>query len=222
MDNTLSVTDNRTGTFASIPIQDGAVRALDLRQLRPDSDDPGLMMYDPAFHNTASCRSAITYLDGERGVLRYRGYPIEDLAENCSSLEVAYLLLFGELPTEAELYEWTQQVKRHTMIHENIKKFIASFHYDAHPTGILIATVAALSTFYPEARAVRDAPGRKLQIRRLIGKMPTLAAYAYRHSLGLPYVYPDNELDYTANFMNMLAARRSTDIDVDHIQKGAI
>jgi citrate synthase I (hexameric type) len=204
MDNTLSVTDNRTGTFASIPIQDGAVRALDLRQLRPDFDGSGLMTYDPAFLNTASCRSAITYLDGERGVLRYRGYPIEDLAENCSFLEVAYLLLLGELPTEPELHEWTQLVKRHTMVHENIKKFIDGFHYDAHPMGILIATVAALSTFYPEARAVRDAPGRKLQIQRLIGKMPTLAAYAYRHSLGLPYVYPDNELDYTANFMTML------------------
>src|SRR5258707_7141088 len=133
MDNTLSVTDNRTGAFASIPVHDGAVRALDLRQLKPDSNDFGLMTYDPAFLNTASCRSAITYLDGERGVLRYRGYPIEDLAENCSSLEVAYLLLFGELPTEPELYEWTQQVKRHTMIHENIKKFIDGFHYDAQP-----------------------------------------------------------------------------------------
>jgi citrate synthase len=162
------------------------------------------MTYDPAFLNTASCRSAITYLDGERGVLRYRGYPIDDLAENCSFLEVAYLLLQGELPTEPELYEWTQQVRRHTMIHENIKKFIDGFHYDAHPMGILIATVAALSTFYPDSRAVRDVALRNLQILRLIGKMPTLAAYAYRHSLGLPYVYPDNELDYTANFMTML------------------
>ncbi len=204
MDNTLSVTDNRTGGFASIPVHDGAVRALDLRQLKPHSGASGLMTYDPAFLNTASCRSAITYLDGERGVLRYRGYPIEDLAENCSFLEVAYLLLQGELPTEPELHEWTQQVKRHTMIHENIKKFIDGFHYDAHPMGILIATVAALSTFYPDSRAVRDVSLRNLQILRLIGKMPTLAAYAYRHSLGLPYVYPDNELDYTANFMNML------------------
>ena len=204
MSTTLSVTDNRTGAFASIPIHDGAIRALDLRPLKSDSGDFGLMTYDPAFLNTASCRSAITYLDGERGVLRYRGYPIEELAENCSFLEVASLLLSGELPTEAELYEWTQQVKRHTMLHENTKKFIDGFHYDAHPMGILIATVAALSTFYPDAKSVRDAASRKLQILRLIGKMPTVAAYAYRHSLGLPYVYPDNELDYTANFMNML------------------
>jgi citrate synthase len=147
MDNTLSVTDNRTGAFASVPVHDGAVRALDLRQLKQNSGDFGLMTYDPAFLNTASCRSAITYLDGERGVLRYRGYPIEDLAENCSFLEVAYLLLFGELPTEADLFEWTQLVKRHTMIHENIKKFIDGFHYDAHPMGIVIATVAELFTF---------------------------------------------------------------------------
>jgi citrate synthase len=203
MDNTLSVTDNRTGAATSIPIRDGAVRALDFRQFKQDPVDFGLMTYDPAFLNTAACRSAITYLDGERGVLRYRGYPIEDLAENCSFLEVAYLLLYGELPTEARLYEWTHLVKRHTMIHENVKKFMDGFHYDAHPMGILIATIAALSTFYPEAKDVRDGPRRRLQIQRLIGKMPTLAAYAYRHSLGLPYVYPDNELDYTANFMNM-------------------
>ena len=204
MDNSLSVTDNRTGSSASIPVHEGAVRALDLRHLKENADDFGLMTYDPAFLNTASCRSAITYLDGERGILRYRGYPIEDLAENCSFLEVAWLLLNGELPTELELDEWTHLVKRHTMIHENIKKFMDGFHYDAHPMGILIATVAALSTFYPDARAVRDASSRKLQILRLIGKIPTLAAYAYRHSLGLPYGYPDNELDYTANFMNML------------------
>jgi citrate synthase len=162
------------------------------------------MTYDPAFLNTASCRSAITYLDGDRGVLLYRGYPIEDLAENSSFLEVAYLLLVGELPTEARLYEWTYLVKRHTLVHEKIKKFMDGFHYDAHPMGVLIATVAALSTFYPESKAVRDPASRKLQIQRLIGKMPTLAAYAYRQSLGLPYVYPDNDLDYTANFMNML------------------
>jgi citrate synthase len=200
----LTVTDNRTGSVTSIPIHDGAIRANDLRQIRTDSSDFGLMTYDPAFLNTASCRSAVTYLDGDRGVLLYRGYPIEELAERSSFLEVAYLLLVGELPTEARLYEWTYLVKRHTMVHEKIKKFMDGFHYDAHPMSVLIATVAALSTFYPEAKDVRDPEKRKLQIQRLIGKMPTLAAYAYRQSLGLPYVYPDNDLDYTANFMNML------------------
>src|SRR6478672_11399856 len=172
----LTVTDNRTGSVTSIPIHDGAIRANDLRQIRKDSSDFGLMTYDPAFLNTASCRSAVTYLDGDRGVLLYRGYPIEELAERSSFLEVAYLLLVGELPTEARLYEWTYLVKRHTMVHEKIKKFMDGFHYDAHPMGVLIATVAALSTFYPEAKDVRDPEKRKLQIQRLIGKMPTLAA----------------------------------------------
>jgi citrate synthase len=204
---TLTITDNRTGKTYTFPIYNGAIRAIDLRQIKTGPEDFGLLSYDPAFLNTASCQSAITYLDGDRGILRYRGYPIEQLAEKCSFLEVAYLLLNGELPGPDELDEWTADVTRHTMIHENLKKFMEGFHYDAHPMGMLMSTVAALSTFYPEARNIHDPAVRKLQITRLIGKMPTLTAYSYRHSLGLPYVYPDNDLGYTKNFMNMLWRR---------------
>jgi citrate synthase len=204
---TLTITDNRTGKTYTLPIDKDAIRAIDLRQIKTGPEDFGLLSYDPAFLNTASCQSAITYLDGDRGILRYRGYPIEQLAEKCSFLEVAYLLLNGELPGPDELDEWIASVTRHTMIHENLKKFMEGFHYDAHPMGMLMSTVAALSTFYPEARSIHDASARKLQITRLIGKMPTLTAYAYRHSLGLPYVYPDNDLGYTKNFMNMLWRR---------------
>ncbi len=203
-EESLTVTDNRTGKTYTIPVSDGTIRATDLRQIKTAPDDFGLMSYDPAFLNTASCRSAITYLDGDKGILRYRGYPIEQLAERCSFLEVAYLLLNGELPTESELDDWVRQVSAHTMIHENIKKFMDGFHYDAHPMGMLISAVAALSTYYREARNIHEPHIRKLQITRLIGKMPTLAAHSYRHSLGLPYVYPDNELSYTKNFMHML------------------
>ena len=177
---------------------------MDLRQIKEDANDFGLMTYDPAFMNTASCRSSITYIDGDRGILRYRGYHIEELAEKCTFLEVAYLLLNGELPTENELDDWLDLVRHHTMLHETTKKFLEGFRYDAHPMGMLVSTVAALSTVYPEARNVLDAENRRLQIVRLIAKMPTIAAYTYRHSLGLPYVYPDNDLRYTANFMNML------------------
>jgi len=177
---------------------------MDLRQIKTGADDFGVMTYDPAFMNTSSCQSSVTYLDGEKGILRYRGYPIEQLAENCSFLEVAYLLLNGELPTAAELAAWQREVTLHTMVHENIKTFIDGFHYDAHPMGMLMSTVAALSTFYRDARNIHDPGVRKMQILRLIGKMPTLAAYCYRHSLGLPYVYPDNDLSYTENFMAML------------------
>jgi citrate synthase len=204
---TLTVVDNRTNKTYSIPIQDGTIRAMDLRQIRTGADDFGLMTYDPAFMNTASCKSAITYLDGDKGILRYRGYPIEQLAENCTFLEVAYLLLHGELPTADELEAWNCHVLHHTFLHENVKKFIDGFHYDAHPMGILMSTVAALSTFYPEARHTGDARNRRKQAIRLIGKMPTLAAYAYRHRLGLPYVYPDPDLGYTRNYMNMLWRR---------------
>jgi citrate synthase len=204
---TLTITDNRTGKTYTLPIDKDAIRAIDLRQIKTGPDDFGLLSYDPAFLNTASCQSAITYLDGDRGILRYRGYPIEQLAEKCSFLEVAYLLLNGELPGPDELDEWIADVTRHTMIHENLKKFMEGFHYDAHPMGMLMSTVAALSTFYPEARNIHDPAARKLQITRLIGKMPTLTAYSYRHSLGLPYVYPDNDLGYTKNFMNMLWRR---------------
>ena len=204
---TLTITDNRTGKTYTLPIEKNAIRAIDLRQIKTGPEDFGLLSYDPAFLNTASCQSAVTYLDGEREILRYRGYPIEQLAEKCSFLEVAYLLLNGELPGPDELDAWITDVTRHTMIHENLKKFMEGFHYDAHPMGMLMSTVAALSTFYPEAHSIHDAAVRKLQITRLIGKMPTLTAYAYRHSLGLPYVYPDNDLGYTKNFMNMLWRR---------------
>jgi citrate synthase len=202
--DTLTITDNRTNQTYVIPIQHGAIRATDLRQIKTCPDDFGLMSYDPAYMNTAACQSAVTFLDGERGILRYRGYPIEQLAENCTFLEVAYLLLEGELPTMEQLQAWELEIARHTMIHENVKKFMDGFHHDAHPMGILISTVAALSTFYPNSHLVRDPTVRRQQIVRLIGKMPTLAASAYRHRLGLPYVYPDPELSYTQNFMNML------------------
>ncbi len=202
--NTLTITDNRTNTTATVQLHHGALRAMDLRQFKTGPDDFGIMSYDPAFLNTASCQSAITFIDGDKGILRYRGYPVEELAEQCSFLEVAYLLLFGELPTPDQMAEWTDQVMHHTMIHENIKKFMDGFHHDAHPMGMLVSTVAALSTFYPDAHRITDAAVRREHIVRLIAKMPTIAAYAYRHSLGLPYVYPDNELSYTENFMSML------------------
>jgi citrate synthase len=177
---------------------------MDLRQIKSETDDFGLMTYDPAFMNTASCRSAITFIDGDKGILRYRGYPIEQLAEQCTFIEVAYLILFGELPTAAQLKDWVAEITSHTMLHETTKKFLEGFRYDAHPMGMLASTVAALSTVYPESRQVFDPKLRLLQIKRLIGKMPTIAAYTYRHSLGYPYVYPDNDLSYSENFMNML------------------
>ena len=204
MPDLLTITDKRNDKSYDIPLQYGTLRAMDLRQIKTGPDDFGLMTYDPAFMNTASCRSAITFIDGDRGILRYRGYPIEQLAENCTFLEVAYLILFGELPTAAELNAWTASVKSHTMLHETTKKFLEGFRYDAHPMGMFVSTVAALSTVYPDARDVLDPESRKQQTLRLIGKVPTIAAYTYRHSLGLPYVYPDNDLSYTENFMNML------------------
>jgi citrate synthase len=208
MDNqTLTITDNRTQQTYTIPIYRGTIRAMDLRQIKTDPGDFGLMTYDPAFMNTASCQSSVTYLDGDKGVLRYRGYPIEQLAESCTFLEVAYLLLYGELPTTEQLALWDCQVMHHSLIHENVKNFMEGFHYDAHPMGILMSTVAALSTFYPEARNIADPKCRRKQIVRLVGKMPTLAAYAYRHRLGMPYIYPDPELGYTKNYMNMLWKR---------------
>jgi citrate synthase len=202
--NTVTITDNRTGKAYEIPIQNGAIRAMDLRQIRTGPDDFGLLSYDPAFTNTASTISRITEIDGDRGILRYRGYPIEELAERSTYLEVAYLLLNGSLPTLAEMDAWVWEVTHHTWVHENVKKFMDGFHHDAHPMGMLVSTVAALSTFYPEAKDGVDLANRKLQIVRLIAKMPTLAAFAYRHSLGMPYAYPDNELSYTGNFLNML------------------
>jgi citrate synthase len=200
---TLTVIDNRTGKQYEIPIRNGAIKATDLFQIKLTEDD-GLITYDPGFMNTASCQSKITYIDGDRGILRYRGYPIEQLAEKSTYLETAYLILHGELPTPSQLADWTHNVTYHSIIHENIKKLIDGFHHDAHPMGILVSTVAALSTFYPEAKKIFDPKSRKDQTYRLISKMPTLAAFAYRHSLGLPYSYPDNDLSYTGNFLNML------------------
>ncbi len=202
--DTLTVVDNRTGKSYELPIQDGTVRAADLRQIKASADDFGLMSYDPAFMNTAACRSAITFIDGDAGILRYRGYPIEQLAEKSTFLETAYLLLHGELPTAAELDAWVFQVTHHTIIHENIKKFIDGFHHDAHPMGMFVSAVAALSTFYSEAKRISDEKLRNNQIVRLIAKTPTLAAFAHRHSVGMPYAYPDNDLSYTGNFLNMM------------------
>jgi citrate synthase len=202
--DSLTITDNRTGKSYEVPIQDGAVRASDLRQIKARDDDSGLMSYDPGYINTAPCKSAISYIDGERGVLRYRGYPIEQLAEKSSFLETAYLLLHGALPSAAELEAWVSAITHHTFIHENIKKFIDGFHHDAHPMGVFVSTVAALSTFYPEAKNIQDEQARGTQIVRLIAKTPTLAAFAHRHSVGLPYAYPDNDLGYSGNFLNMM------------------
>jgi citrate synthase len=204
MPDTLTVTDNRTGKSYEVPITDGTIRAMDLRQIKTDADDFGLMAYDPAFTNTASCRSAITFIDGDKGILEYRGYPIEQLAEKSTYLETAYLLVYGELPDQAQLKEWIHNITYHTMVHENIKKFVDGFNYDSHPMGMLIGTVGAFSTYYPDARNVDDADSRELQTWRLIAKMPTIAAYAYRHSRGLPFVYPDNDLSFPGNFCNML------------------
>jgi citrate synthase len=203
--NTLTVTDNRTGKQYEIPIEEGGViRATHLREITTGGDDFGLMSYDPAFTNTASCKSKITFIDGDKGILRYRGYPIEELAEKSNYLEVAYLIVKGELPDRTHYDTWEQNIKTHTMVHENIKKFMEGFRYDAHPMGMLVGTIGALSTFYPEANQVFDLESRRLQTRRLIGKVPTLAAFAFRHSRGLPYVYPDNELSFTGNFLSML------------------
>jgi citrate synthase len=201
--DTLTIIDNRTGKKYDIPVQNGAIKATDLFQIKV-SDDDGLVSYDPGFMNTASCQSKITYIDGDKGILRYRGYPIEQLAEESTYLETAYLILYGELPGKSELAEWTGNITVHSIIHENIKKHIDGFHHDAHPMGILVSTVAALSTFYPDAKKIFDTKSRREQTYRLISKMPTLAAFAYRHSLGLPYSYPDNDLSYTGNFLNML------------------
>jgi citrate synthase len=209
--DSLNITDNRTGKVYEIPIRYGtypgygaSIQALDLRQIRASDDDFGLLTYDPGFTNTASCRSAITFVDGERGILRYRGHPIEEIAEHSSYLETAYLLIHGELPTPSELEGWTRDITLHTMIHENVKKFMEGFRYDAHPMGTLVGTVGALSTFYPDAKDVEDPDARRKQIWRLIAKTPTIAAFAYRSSRGMPYAYPDNDLSYTGNFLNML------------------
>jgi citrate synthase len=201
---TLSVTDNRTGRSYEIEISDGTVRSTDFRQIKVSEDDFGLMTYDPAYMNTASCRSEVTYLDGEAGVLEYRGYPIEQLAEHSSYLEVAYLLVHGELPTAKELDEWIGEITIHTFVHENVKGFMQGFRHDAHPMGMLLGSVGALSTFYPDANDIKDPENRHIQTIRLIAKMPTLAAFSFRHNMGQPYVYPDNDLAYSGNFLSMM------------------
>jgi citrate synthase len=202
--DTLTIIDNRTGKQYEIPIEDETIRAMDLRKIKVSDDDFGLMTYDPAFMNTASCKSRITFIDGDKGILRYRGYPIEQLAERSNYLEVAYLLLYGELPTSKQLEDWTWHITHHTFIHESIKKVMDGFNYDAHPMGMLIGMVGALSTFYPEAKNIFDKDCRQKQIYRMIAKVATIAAFSYRHRKGLPYAYPDNDLSYTGNFLNMM------------------
>jgi len=213
--DSLTVTDNRTGDTYEIPISDGTVKAMDFRQIKVSEDDFGLMTYDPAFTNTASCRSSITYIDGEAGVLEHRGYSIEQLCEQSTYLEVAYLLVYGELPTREQLDEWIFEITHHTYVHENIKKFVEGFRYDAHPMGMLLATTGALSTFYPDAKHIDDEQERHMAAVRLIAKMPTLAAFAYRHNLGLPYVYPDNDLSYPGNFLSMMFKMTEVKYDPD-------
>jgi len=205
MADTLTITDNRTGKQYELPIQDGTIRAMDLRKIKVADDDFGMMTYDPAFMNTAACRSKITFIDGDKGVLLYRGYPIEQLAEHSDFLETAYLILFGELPQENQLRQWSSQITMHTMLHENIKKFLEGFRYDAHPMGMFLSAVGALSTFYPDAKDIFNERSRQLQTIRLIAKVPSIAAYAFRHTIGRPYVLPDNELGYSGNFLNMLS-----------------
>jgi citrate synthase len=202
--DSLSITDNRTGQSYELEITDGTIKGPELRQLKTSEDDFGLMSYDPAYLNTASCRSSITYIDGDKGVLEYRGYPIEQLAENSSYLEVAYLLIHGELPTKTQCEEWSHEITIHTFVHENVKDFMQGFRHDAHPMGMLLGSVGALSTFYPDANQIKDEDIRYLNVIRLIAKMPTLAAFAYRHNRGMPYVYPDNDLSYAGNFLNMI------------------
>jgi citrate synthase len=211
----LTITDNRTGKQYEVPIEDGAIRATELRKIKTHEDDFGLLSYDPAFMATASCRSAITFIDGERGILEYRGYPIEQLAESSSFLEVSYLLVHGHLPNGSELEEWVHQITIHTFVHENVKEFMQGFRYDAHPMGMLLASVGALSTFYPEASAIKDEEIRYLQVIRLIAKMPTLAAFAFRHNQGKPYVYPDNDLSYPGNFLSMIYKMTELKYDPD-------
>lgn len=204
MTDSLTIRDNRTGAEYEVPITDGTIRAADLGQIGKTQDDPGLAVYDPGFTNTASCRSAITFIDGDKGILEYRGYPIEQLAEKSTYLEVAYLLIHGTLPNEAQLSQWVHDITYHTFVHENVRDFMQGFRYDAHPMGMLMSSVAALSTFYPEARDIYDPQSRNVQIIRLIAKMPTLGAWSFRHAQGKPYIYPDNDLSYTENFLSML------------------
>jgi citrate synthase len=220
--NSVSITDNRTGKSYELPVENGTIRALDLRKIKVDENDFGLMTYDPAFLNTASCKSAITFIDGDKGILEYRGYPIEELAEKSNFLEVSWLLWNGELPTEAELKEFTRHLTLHTYLHENIKKFMEGFRHDAHPMGMLLSTVGALSTFYPEAKNIHNLRKRAHHTIRLIAKMPTIAAFTYRHSIGFPYVYPDNDLSYTGNFLSMMRKMAEPKYQVNPILEKAL
>ncbi len=220
--DTLTITDNRTGKTYEVPIQHDTIKAIDLRQIKVAPDDFGMMTYDPGFMNTASCKSRITFIDGDKGILNYRGYPIEQLAEQGTYLETAYLLVNGELPTARQLQEWTENIKRHTFVHENVKELMGGFRYDAHPMGMLASTISALSTFYPEAKQVRNAEVRRRQIYRLIAKIPTLAAFAYRHLMGMPYVYPDSELGYCGNFLQMMYKGSELRYKVDPVLERAL
>jgi len=222
MADTLTVTDNRTGKQYELPIKDGAIRAMDLKQIKTSPDDFGLMTYDPAFMNTASCRSTITYIDGDKGILEYRGYPIEQLAESSNYLETAYLIIFGELPTRTQLADWSSDITAHCLLHENIKKLMDGYQYDAHPMGVFLSTVGAFSTFYPDAKQIFDEQSRKKQVHRLIAKVPTIAAYAFRHSIGRPYVYPDDDLSFTGNFLNMLFKRTELKYKVNPVLEKAL
>ena len=219
--DSLTITDNRTGRTYEVPVQNGTIKAIDLRQIKVEDGDFGLMTYDPAFTNTAACKSRITFIDGEKGILNYRGYPIEQLAERSNYLETAYLIVHGELPSQGQYGSWLHNITHHTMVHENIKELMGAFRYDAHPMGMLASTVAALSTFYPEAKAVREKGVRQKQMFRLIAKIPTIAAYAYRHSVGLPYAYPDNDLSYCGNFLQMMF-RVGNRYDVDPVLERAL
>src|SRR3954465_12985803 len=216
--DSLTVTDNRTGRTYELPISDGTVRAMDLRQIKVDSDEFGMLAYDPAFTNTAACRSAVTYIDGSAGILEHRGYSMEQLCEQSTFLEVAYLLIFGELPTGPQLDRWVYDVTHHTFVHEDLKQFFEGFRYDAHPMGMLLAGVGALSTFYPDAKHVEDEEERYMAAVRLIAKVPTLAAFSYRHNMGLPYVYPDNDLNFAENFLSMMFKKT----EAKHIPKEAL
>ncbi|MDX6694783.1 MAG: citrate synthase [Blastocatellia bacterium] len=220
--DTLTITDNRTGKQYELPIENDTIKAMDLRQIKVADDDFGLMTYDPAFMNTASCKSRITYIDGDKGILRYRGYPIDQLAEQSSYLEVAYLILHGELPTREQLAEWTWHITHHTLINENIKKVMDGFHYNAHPMGTFESTMAALSTFYPDAKNIFDDECRRKQIYRLIAKVPTIAAFAYRHRIGLQYSYPDNDLSYAGNFLNMMFKKTELKYEPDPVLERAL
>ncbi|HEX9635951.1 MAG TPA: citrate synthase [Acidobacteriota bacterium] len=219
---TLTIVDNRTGKKYELKVESGTIRATDLRRIKTSESDFGLISYDPGFLNTASCRSSITFIDGERGILEYRGYPIEQLAEHSTYLETAYLILNGDLPSAAQLKDWTYDITHHTFLHENVKKFIDGFHHDAHPMGMLLSTVGALSTFYPEANQIQDHAGRRRQIERLIAKIPTLAAFCFRHSVGRPFAYPDNDLSYTGNFLSMLYKMSEANYQPDPILERAL